>query len=71
VAERQAQYEQVTQEKARLIRDTEAKNVKLGKKKLRGIFHPRVRHPSNSAQTCLPSEERWESSNRTSTTWTI
>jgi hypothetical protein len=36
VAERQAQYEKATQAKAKLIRETESRNVKLGKKKLRG-----------------------------------
>lgn len=36
VADRQAAYEKTTQEKAILIRDTEAKNIKAGKKKQRG-----------------------------------
>lgn len=38
VTDRQAAYEKTTQEKAILIRDTEAKNIKAGKKKQRGMY---------------------------------
>ena len=37
IADRQASYEKATQEKAILIRDTETRNIKLGRKKQRDL----------------------------------
>lgn len=48
VADRQAAYEKTTQEKAVLIRDTEAKNIKAGKKKQRGQLGSQPLFPRGS-----------------------